>query len=87
VRTVNRREAEAYWDWVRKRVAADDRSPWRQPPELGKAAAASADAFYATPLAEMKPTAARGPAELAAALQRLAALVQQVVDAGGASGP
>ena len=81
VRTVNRREAEAYWNWVLKRVASGDRGPWRQPAELTEQAKASADEFYATPLAKMKPTAARGPAELAAALERLADSVQKVVDA------
>jgi hypothetical protein len=81
VRTVNRREAEVYWNWVLKRVASDDRGPWRQPAELTEQAKASADEFYATPLAKMKPTAARGPSELAAALERLADSVQRVVDA------
>jgi hypothetical protein len=86
VRTVNRREAEAYWNWVLKRVASGDRGPWRQPAELTEQAKASADEFYATPLAKMKPTASRGPTELAAALERLADTVQKVVDAeeGGA---
>ncbi len=81
VQTVNRRETEAYWDWVLQRAAGDDRGPWRQPSALGQSAKAAADAFYATALAEMNPAAARGPAELAAALDQLAAAVQKLVDA------
>ncbi len=81
VRSVNRREAEAYWNWVLKRVETGDRSPWKRPAELTEQAKTIADEFYATPLATMKPTAARGPAELAAALDRLAGCVQKVVEA------
>ena len=81
VSTVNRREAEAYWNWVLKRVESGERGPWRRPAELTKHAKAAADEFYATPLAKMKPTAARGPAEFAAVLERLADSVQKVVEA------
>ncbi len=81
VRSVNRREAEAYWNWVLKRVEGSDRGPWRRPAELTDADKTIADEFYAAPLAKMKPTAARGPAELAAALDRLAGCVQKVVEA------
>ena len=80
VRTVNRREAEAYWSWVLDRVARDDCSPWQRPIALVKKAKASADEFYATPLAQMKPTAPRGPTELAAVLDRMAGLVQKAVE-------
>ena len=61
-----------------KRIATDDRGPWQQTAELTEKAKAAADQFYATPLAEMKPTTARGPDELAAALQQLADAVQAV---------
>jgi hypothetical protein len=81
VRTVNHREAEAYWNWVLKRITRGEPGSWRQPPELTQQAQASADEFYATPLTKMKPTAPRGSAELAAALKRLAIAVQSVVDA------
>jgi len=81
VRSVNRREAEAYWNWVLKRVESGDRGPWRRPAELTAQDKTIADEFYATPLAKMKPTAARGQAELAAALDRLAGCVQKVVEA------
>ena len=81
VSTVNRRDAEAYWDWALERVAKDDRSPWRQSAELTAAGKAHADEFYATSLAKMKPAAKRGPAELAAAMKRLAGSVQKVIDA------
>ena len=81
VSTVNRREAEAYWNWVLKRVESGERGPWRRPAELTEQAKAAADEFYATPLAKMKPTAARGPAELATAMERLADSVQKVVEA------
>lgn len=81
VHTVNRRDADAYWSWVSQRVASGDRGPWRNPAVLIEHVKANADAFYATPLADMKSTAARGPAELAAALGRLADSVQHVVDA------
>lgn len=81
VSTVNRREAEAYWNWVLNRVESDDRGPWRRPAELAGETKAIADEFYTTPLAKMKPTTSRGPAELAAALNRLADSVQKVVEA------
>ena len=83
VHSVNRREAEAYWNWVVKRVESGERGPWRRPPELANQTKAIADEFYETPLAEMKPTAARNSAELAAALNRLAECVQKVVEAEG----
>ena len=69
VRHVNRREAQAYWNWVLNRVEAGERSPWRRPSELSAQAKTIADEFYATPLAKMKPTADRGPAEMAACPQ------------------
>ena len=86
VSAVNRREAEAYWNWVLKRVGGEDRGPWRRPAELSKQAKVIADEFYAMPLAEMKPTAARGPAELAASFRRLMHFVQEVM-ATGKTGP
>ena len=78
---VNRDEAEAYWNWVNERVARDDRGPWRQSAQLIEQAKASADEFYATPLVKMKPTASRGRAAFATALEQLAGFVQKVVDA------
>ena len=81
VRTVNRREAEAYWQWVNDRVAKDDRSPWRQSAELNEQAKIIANEFYATPLEQMKPDATRSATDLAAALLELAAAVQQLMHA------
>lgn len=72
---VYRKETAAFWDDILARVEAGDRAEWPFPPELAAQAKAIEDEFYATPLAQMAPQAARGPAELADALRGLAALV------------
>ncbi|MFO7974149.1 MAG: alpha-N-acetylglucosaminidase TIM-barrel domain-containing protein [Candidatus Hydrogenedentota bacterium] len=78
-RHVYTREMEAFWDHVFARLESEDRSEWPFPPELGEQAKRIEDEFYVTPLVEMAPQSARGPAELAEALRRLQKLVGDLV--------
>lgn len=78
VRHVYRRELDVYWKWVLSKIEADDKSPWKRPPEFAASARQIADAFYEQPLAELAP-AASDPAALAPALARLGELVNALL--------
>lgn len=73
-------ELDAYWARVFKQIDAGDRSEWRRPKEFLAQAKTIADRFYATPLAEMKPTVPRDAKHLAAAIERIAAAIETVVE-------
>jgi len=72
-------ELESYWQWVLKKVEAGDRIPWKRPAEFDALSAALRDRWYATPLAQMAPTQARGAAELGALLRSLGGLVRELL--------
>lgn len=77
VRHVYRAELEAFWQWVDRRIASGDKTPWKRPAEFSATARQIADRFYATPLAEMAPPP-RDPAALPPALARLGKLVEEI---------
>lgn len=80
VRHVYRPELDVYWAWVEKRLAANDRSPWRRPKEFTAEAKAIEDTFYATPLATMAPSQQPvGP--LADVFTRLSGQVRELMEA------
>jgi hypothetical protein len=74
-------ETAALWKWVSTRLDGKDRGPWRRPKEFTAQGKSIEDQFYATPLARLAPKAPRGSAALAGAMNHMAGLVQELVDA------
>ncbi len=83
VRHVYPQESRAVWDVVLAQLDKGERKPWKRPAELSQQAKQIQDQFYATPLAQMAPPAAGSHAELAQALLRLQALVEQFLTQTG----
>lgn len=79
VRHVYRPELDVYWAWVEKRLAANDKTPWRRPQEFAAEAKRIEDRFYATPLAQMAPDK-QGRPPLADVLTRLGGQVRELLE-------
>jgi hypothetical protein len=79
VRGAYQPETAAFWKWAVNRLDGKDRGPWRRPAEFTKQGKAIQDQFYATPLAQLAPKGPRGAEPAAAAMNRLAGLVEQLV--------
>lgn len=74
-------ELQSYWEWVLKKIDSGDKSPWKRPAEFAQLYEKHRSHFYATPLSDMAPKQARGPAELSRSLSDLSKLVTETLAA------
>ncbi|MFA6714232.1 MAG: alpha-N-acetylglucosaminidase TIM-barrel domain-containing protein [Victivallaceae bacterium] len=69
---------KAYFQWVRKKIATGDRSPWNDWEKRAQTHQEIVDKFYATPLAELAPDRSRAFLELPATLAKLAGTAEKI---------